>query len=98
VIHLAFILNPLHDEQLMHDVDVRGSKNVLDATAACEAEHLVVASSTSAFGAFPDNPPFLSEADPLGREPNYTCTSDKYEVEELIKGFREDHPEIKVAV
>ncbi len=98
VIHLAFIVNPLHDDALMHDIDVRGSKNVLDATAACEAEHLIVASSTSAFGAFPDNPEFLTENDPPRRQPNYTYASDKYEVEKLIERFKEENPNIGVAV
>ncbi len=98
VIHLAFIVNPLHDDALMHDIDVRGSKNVLDATAACEAEHLIVASSTSAFGAFPDNPDFLTENHPPRRQPNYTYASDKYEVEKLIEQFKVANPEIGVAV
>ena len=63
VVHLAFILNPLHDTALMHDIDVNGARNVMAAAAACGARHLVVASSTSAFGAFPDNPEWLTEDD-----------------------------------
>src|SRR5687767_15671475 len=30
LVHLAFILNPVHDEGLMYDVDVNGTHNVLD--------------------------------------------------------------------
>ena len=31
LVHLAFILNPSHDEAFMYDVDVNGTSNVLDA-------------------------------------------------------------------
>jgi nucleoside-diphosphate-sugar epimerase len=31
VIHAAFILPPIHDKQLMEDIDVNGTKNILMA-------------------------------------------------------------------
>lgn len=98
VVHLAFIVNPLRDERLMHDIDVNGTRNVLAATAACGARHLVIASSSSAFGAFPDNPDWLTEKDHPRRMPNYTYASDKYEVEMICHLFKEDHPEVKMAL
>jgi UDP-glucose 4-epimerase len=98
VVHLAFIVNPLHDEALMHDIDVNGTRNVLEAAAACRAAHLVIASSSTAFGAFPDNPEWMTEEDHPRRMPNYTYASDKYEVEMIAHLFSEDHPEIKVAL
>jgi nucleoside-diphosphate-sugar epimerase len=33
LIHLAFIVNPLHDEKLMYDIDVNGTKAVLRAVS-----------------------------------------------------------------
>lgn len=98
VVHLAFIVNPLHDDELMHDIDVNGTRNVLAATAACGAEHLVVASSSSAFGAFPDNPEWLTENDHPRRMRNFTYASDKYENEMICRLFKEDHPKIKMAI
>lgn len=98
VVHLAFIVNPIHDKALMHDIDVGGCRNVLAATSACGARHLVVASSTSAFGALPDNPDWLSEDHGPRRQPNYTYASDKYEVETLLRDFKNSHPGAKVAV
>ena len=45
LVHLAFILNPIHDEGLMYEVDVNGTSNVLEAAAeagtAARARHLV---------------------------------------------------------
>jgi UDP-glucose 4-epimerase len=98
VVHLAFIVNPLRDDALMHDIDVGGTRNVLAATAACVARHLVVASSTTAFGALPDNPDWLTEKDHPRLQRNYTYASDKYENEMNIRVFKEENPHVKVAV
>src|SRR5665811_2216711 len=73
VVHLAFIVNPLHDDALMHDIDVNGARNVLSATSACGAGHLVLASSSSAFGALPDNPEWLTEKDHLSPSATPGC-------------------------
>lgn len=98
VIHLAFIVNPLHDEALMHDIDVSGARNVLTATRACAAGHLIVASSTTVFGAFPDNPDFLEESDAPRRHAGNNYANDKYEVEGLVQEFKESNRDVKVAV
>jgi UDP-glucose 4-epimerase len=98
VVHLAFIVNPMHNDALMHDIDVNGGRNVLAATAACGARHLVLASSSSAFGAFPDNPEWLTEKDHPRRMRNYTYASDKYEVEMIARLFKEDNPGVKLAL
>ena len=97
VVHLSFILNPIHDTELMHDIDVGGCRNVLSATSECGAIHLVVASSTSAFGALPDNPEWLSEEHPPRRQANFQYASDKYEAEVLLNEFKSGHPGVKVA-
>ena len=64
LVHLAFILNPAHDEQLMYDVDVNGTHNVLEAAASAGTPQVLVTSSAVAYGAFPDNPVPLTEEDP----------------------------------
>lgn len=98
VIHLSFVLNPLHDDALMHDINVGGARNVMSATAACGARHLVIASSSTAFGAFPDNPDWLTEKDHPRRMRNYTYASDKYEIEMIARLFKEDNPGVKIAI
>jgi UDP-glucose 4-epimerase len=98
VVHLAFVLNPLYDDALMHDINVNGARNILSATAACGALHLILASSSTAFGAFPDNPNWLTETDHPRLMRNYTYASDKYEIEMTARIFREENPGTKVAV
>ncbi len=98
VVHLAFIVNPLHDEALMHDIDVGGARNVLAAAVACGASQLVIASSTTAFGAFADNPDWLREDGEIRLQRNYAYAADKYEVETMVREFVSGYPEMKVAV
>src|SRR5918911_1621921 len=45
LIHLAFILNPSHDEHLMYDVDVGGTFNVLDAASEAGTSQVLVTTS-----------------------------------------------------
>src|SRR5207244_6497374 len=52
VVHLAFLLNPIHDEAAMYDVDVNGTQNVLEAASAAGVGQMLVTSSTTAYGAF----------------------------------------------
>ena len=40
----------------MYDIDVNGTQNVLDAASGAGIEHLLVASSTTAYGAWPGQP------------------------------------------
>ena len=65
LVHLAFILNPTHDEGFMYDVDVNGTQNVLEAAAAAGVGQVLVTTSAVAYGAFPDNPVPLTEDHPV---------------------------------
>src|ERR671920_1164903 len=77
LVHLAFILNPSHDEHLMYDVDVNGTHNVLEAAGRAGTEQVLVTSSAVAYGAFPDNPVALSEDDPVRGVAGYSYARDK---------------------
>ena len=65
LVHLAFVLNPMHDEHAMYEIDVGGTQNVLEAASAAETGQLLVTSSATAYGAFPDNPVPLTEVNPV---------------------------------
>ncbi len=97
VFHLAFVVNPIRNRREMYSINVEGTKNVLTAVKACDARHLLIASSASAFGAFPDNPPLLTENMPL-RKHSFCYASDKYEVEMLVRDFKTTTLQLKVAV
>jgi UDP-glucose 4-epimerase len=93
VIHLAFILNPSHDEHLMYDVDVNGTHNVLEAAAAAGTGQVLVASSSTAYGAFPDNPVPLTEDDPVRGVSSFAYARDKTESDRICQLWAAAHPD-----
>jgi UDP-glucose 4-epimerase len=93
LIHLAFILNPSHDEQFMYDVDVNGAHNVLEAAAAAGTPQVLVASSSTAYGAFPDNPVPLTEDDPVRGVPGFPYARHKTESDRLCQLWAAAHPD-----
>ena len=93
LIHLAFILNPAHDEHFMYDVDVNGTHNVLEAAAAAGTSQVLVASSSTAYGAFPDNPVPLTEDDPVRGVSAFPYARDKTESDRLCQLWAAAHPD-----
>src|SRR5438128_3944424 len=59
LVHLAFVLNPMHDERTMYEIDVGGTHNVLEAAPAAGPQQGRRTSSATAYGALPD------DADPI---------------------------------
>jgi UDP-glucose 4-epimerase len=98
LVHLAFVLNPIHDERAMYDIDVNGTQNVLDAAGAAGTEHLLVASSTSAYGAWPDNPVPLREEHPVRGMPNYEYARDKTEIDRMCQLWAATHPDRSMTI
>ena len=56
-------------------------------------EHLLVASSTTAYGAWPDNPVPLTEEHPVRGMPNYEYARDKTEIDRMCQLWAAQHPE-----
>ena len=71
LIHLAFILNPIHDVDRMYNIDVGGTQNVLEAAEAADVQQVLVTSSATAYGAFPDNPVPMAEDHPVRGVPDF---------------------------
>jgi nucleoside-diphosphate-sugar epimerase len=87
VLHLAFLMNPLHDAARERAIDVGGSLNVLEESNRTRSvEQLVLLGSTSAYGAWPSHRRWLPEMTPL-RPRDYRYGLHKKEVEELTSRF-----------
>jgi len=91
LVHLAFLLDPIHDDALMYDIDVNGTHNVLEAAAAAGTPQVLVTSSAVAYGAFPDNPEPLTEDDPVRGVASYNYARDKTECDRLCQLWAERH-------
>jgi UDP-glucose 4-epimerase len=93
LVHLAFILNPSHDETLMYDVDVNGTHNVLEAAGAAGTRQVLVTSSAAAYGAFPDNPVPLTEDHPVRGVSTFSYARDKTESDRVCQLWAAKYPD-----
>src|SRR2546421_5477461 len=91
--HLAFILNPMHDEDAMYEIDVGGTHNVLEAASAAGTKQVLVTSSAVAYGAFPDNPVPIEEDWHVRGVPDFEYARDKAESDRLCQLWALQHPD-----
>jgi nucleoside-diphosphate-sugar epimerase len=93
VVHLAFMIVPGRDVDAAHEINVDGSRNVLEAAAEAGARRLVVASSLSAYSApAPGLEPVDDEAFPAGT-PERFYFREKAQVEHLLDWWQAAHPD-----
>lgn len=98
VVHLAFLTDPIADEEEMRSVNVGGTRNVLESAVAAGVGRIVYLSSAVAYGAHPDNRLPLHEDDPLRANPDFSYAEHKLEIERWITGWREEQPDLRLAV
>jgi UDP-glucose 4-epimerase len=94
LVHLAFILNPVHDEGFMYDVDVNGTHNVLEAAAEVGIGQVLVTTSGVAYGAFPDNPDPITEDHPVRGVARFSYARDKTESDRIVQLWALQHPDV----
>jgi UDP-glucose 4-epimerase len=93
VIHLAFVLNPIHDQEAEYDIDVNGTQNVLRACSDAGVGHVMVTTSATAYGAFPDNPVPMAEDWPVRGVPSFPYACHKTEADRLCQVWALEHPD-----
>ncbi len=100
VVHLAAVVSPGRkpDRQLLFDVEVGGTENLLACSLDAGVGHIVVASSGAAYGYHADNPVPLDEDDALRGNETFAYSHHKRLVEEMLARYRQDHPELRQLV
>src|ERR687898_2776684 len=93
LLHLAFLLDPIRDEAKMYDVDVNGTQAVLQAAADAGTQQVLVTSSASAYGAFPDNPVPIAEDHPVRGQPDFSYARHKAEADRVCQLWAAEHPD-----
>ena len=93
VFHLAFIVQPIHDRKLMHDVDYNGTVNILNASVRAKVKHIIAISSTLGYGAYQDNPEKLKESDKMRGKKIFPYGDEKAAVDNMIQNFAAEHSE-----
>ncbi len=97
VVHMGFIVAPVHDERHMYRVNVGGTENVLSAVAALRPARCLLASSATALGAWPDNPVPMDDWHVAADRPVFSYASHKHELEQRFVAFAQQYPEIAVS-
>lgn len=98
VVHLASVLQASKDRQSDFDIDVGGTRNVLQACIETGVRHLTVTSSGAAYGYHADNPDWIEEDHPLRGNESFAYADHKRRIEELLARHRKRHPELKQLV
>jgi UDP-glucose 4-epimerase len=98
VVHLAFRREPSPDLEGDHELETIGSLHLLHACAGAGVPRLVVGSTTMVYGAYPDNPNFLTEEHPLRGHPHAHCVQNRVETERIVADWTARHPGTSVTV
>lgn len=98
VVHLASILQPGPDRARDYDIDVNGTRNVLNACVKAGVKHLTYTSSGAAYGYYADNPAWIDESDALRGNPEFSYSDHKRLIEEMLADYRQQHPDLQQLV
>lgn len=98
VVHLAFVRHFRSDLAVRHEVNVEGTKRVLEHCAEHGVKQLVVLSSSYVYGALPSNERYMTEDHPLNASRNFPEIRDLCEVEGLVGAFLWRYPDIATSL
>jgi UDP-glucose 4-epimerase len=98
VVHLAMIRHFRADLELRHEVNVLGTKRVMEFCRKYGAKQFIYLSSHYVYGALPENPYFLDEEAPLNASRTYPEIRDLVETDSLVGAFLWKYPEIQTVV
>ncbi|KIN63567.1 NAD-dependent epimerase/dehydratase [Sulfitobacter noctilucicola] len=100
VVHLASIVTPPPGmtRDTAFAVDVKGTRNVLNACIKHKVKRLVVTSSGAAYGYHADNPIPLTEEAACRGNPEFAYADHKRQVEEMLAVARQHNPELEQVV
>lgn len=98
VVHTGFYQRPIEDTTYAHEVNSVGTMHILSACSEVPVRKIVISSRTMVYGAYYDNPHYMSEDHMPRPHMEYEFQRDKCEVERQLLRFWKDHPEMLVTV
>jgi UDP-glucose 4-epimerase len=96
-VHLAFVIPPTTYVDA-HAINIGGSQSFLQACEATSVEALFLQSSHSVYGAHCDNPPLITEDQPLRPVRGFPYAEHKAEVDLMFQEYAKVHPKQCVTV
>jgi nucleoside-diphosphate-sugar epimerase len=95
-VHLAWLIQPSHNETALRRVNVDGTRRLLGAAAASGVRSLVYASSVGAYSPGPKDR-YVGEDWPTGGVASSFYARHKAAVERMLDTFETEHPGVRVA-
>lgn len=96
VVHLAWLIQPNHDRELLRRTNVEGTAHVLAAATSARVAHVVCASSVGAYSPTSKDPR-RNEEWPAGGIRSSHYSTDKAAQERLLDGFAQENPGVVVS-
>lgn len=87
VLHLAFISYPVPNIEWVHELESVGTYKLVGACAAAGVGRCFMWSTTMVYGAYPDNPNYLTEEHKIRGCQGFAFVQDKYEAENTLREF-----------
>lgn len=98
VVHLGFVRHFRSSATERYDINVRGTRRLLDHCQTYGVEKILVLSSSYVYGALAENPSFMDEDYPLLGSRNYPEIRDLVEVDTLATTFLWKYPELRTTI
>ena len=98
IVHLASVRHFKSHPALRHEVNVDGTRRLLDFALAHGGKHVVIWSSSYVYGALPENPYYVDESFPLNSSRTYPEMRDLAEMDMLATAYLWRSPDIAITV
>jgi UDP-glucose 4-epimerase len=98
MIHAALHSQPKRQHEYSHELQSIGTMYLLHAADAARVRKIILSSTTEVYGAFPDNPNFLTEEHPLRGHRLSSFLRDRVDVERQFAQFAKAHPKRTVTI
>lgn len=96
VVHLAWLVQPNRERELLRRTNVEGTRRVAEAVARAGVPHLVVASSVGTYSPVADDEPRREDWSTSGTRTSHYSV-DKAAQERVLDEFERAHPDVAVA-
>lgn len=98
IVHLASIRHFNVHPAIRHEVNVNGTRRLIDFSVSHGVKQVVVFSSSYVYGALPENPYYMDESFPLNSSRTYPEMRDLAEMDMLASAYLWKYPEVAIAI
>lgn len=98
IVHLALIRHFGAHPATRHEVNVNGTRRLMDSAVRHGVKQFVVFSSSYVYGALPENPSYMDESYPLSASRTYPEVRDLTEVDMLATAYLWQYPKTTITI